>query len=215
MKLNLENQQFERLVAKKRLPGGKWFCHCECGNDVIVSTGSLRNGDTRSCGCLKNDLNRIDLTGQRFGLLRAIKPLNKVINKSMVWLFECDCKNLCEATVHAVKSEGRQSCGCLRYENKVKQASKMLEKRELINGTDVNIILSKKLLSNNTSGFKGVSWYNTQRLWAAKIQFQGKTYRLGFFHQLEDAVKARAEAEERLHGPFLEWYEEYKRQNNK
>jgi hypothetical protein len=43
-----------------------------------------------------------------------------------------------------------------------------------------------------------------------RIQFQGKHYHLGYFDKTEDAAAARAEAEEHLHGPFLEWYEEYK-----
>lgn len=31
-----------------------WKCKCECGNETIVSGKSLRNGNTRSCGCLKS-----------------------------------------------------------------------------------------------------------------------------------------------------------------
>lgn len=30
-----------------------WICKCICGNNCIVSRASLRNGDTKSCGCLK------------------------------------------------------------------------------------------------------------------------------------------------------------------
>ena len=29
-----------------------WLCKCECGNFVIVKGKYLRNGDTKSCGCL-------------------------------------------------------------------------------------------------------------------------------------------------------------------
>lgn len=31
----------------------KWFCKCDCGNDVLVVSIYLLNGDTKSCGCLK------------------------------------------------------------------------------------------------------------------------------------------------------------------
>ena len=32
-----------------------WLCRCDCGNETTVFSGYLRNGDTKSCGCLSND----------------------------------------------------------------------------------------------------------------------------------------------------------------
>lgn len=34
----------------------KWKCQCSCGNIVNVEGSMLRKGNTKSCGCLKNDL---------------------------------------------------------------------------------------------------------------------------------------------------------------
>lgn len=34
-----------------------WLCQCECGNQSTVFGGDLRDGHTRSCGCLKTELN--------------------------------------------------------------------------------------------------------------------------------------------------------------
>ena len=31
----------------------KWDCLCDCGNKTIVTSGSLKSGTTKSCGCLK------------------------------------------------------------------------------------------------------------------------------------------------------------------
>jgi len=33
----------------------QWLCRCECGNNSIVCGKSLRQGKTKSCGCLKHD----------------------------------------------------------------------------------------------------------------------------------------------------------------
>lgn len=37
---------------------GKWICLCECGITVEVKTGSLKNGNTKSCGCLNTERRR-------------------------------------------------------------------------------------------------------------------------------------------------------------
>ncbi len=33
-----------------------WFCKCECGNNAIVSSAKLKNGHTKSCGCLSKEV---------------------------------------------------------------------------------------------------------------------------------------------------------------
>jgi hypothetical protein len=37
--------------TKKRM----WLCKCSCGNEIIVNTGALTSGNTKSCGCLHNE----------------------------------------------------------------------------------------------------------------------------------------------------------------
>ena len=43
-------------VESHRFKGGgittRWKCKCECGKEVVVMTGNLRSGITKSCGCL-------------------------------------------------------------------------------------------------------------------------------------------------------------------
>jgi hypothetical protein len=36
-------------------PGAEWFCACDCGGAVIVPSARLRNGTTKSCGCLRRE----------------------------------------------------------------------------------------------------------------------------------------------------------------
>jgi hypothetical protein len=30
-----------------------WLCKCDCGNEVVASTGALRGGKHKSCGCIR------------------------------------------------------------------------------------------------------------------------------------------------------------------
>ena len=33
-----------------------WRCLCDCGKEKIVEAGHLKNGHTKSCGCLHNEI---------------------------------------------------------------------------------------------------------------------------------------------------------------
>ena len=46
------------------------------------------------------------------------------------------------------------------------------------------------MLKNNTSGYKGVSFYKRYNKYEANICYEGKKHRLGYFHTAEDAAKA-------------------------
>ena len=59
--LDLIEQRFGRLtvlfLVNKRTRDGRvqWFCQCDCGNTCQVTTQNLRNGHTKSCGCLQKE----------------------------------------------------------------------------------------------------------------------------------------------------------------
>ena len=51
-----------------------------------------------------------------------------------------------------------------------------------------------------------VSFDKTRKLWVAQIGFQGKNYSLGKFKKIEDAEKARKDAEDRFFKPIIDKY---------
>jgi hypothetical protein len=55
---------------------------------------------------------------------------------------------------------------------------------------------------NNTSGYKGVTWYARHKQWGAKISAGGRSHFLGLYRDAEDAHRAYCEAAARLHGEF-------------
>lgn len=53
-KIDLRGQKFHMLLVKEidQNNSKKWICECECGTITSVAGGNLRNGHTKSCGCL-------------------------------------------------------------------------------------------------------------------------------------------------------------------
>lgn len=75
-KIDLIGQRFNRLVVIEEVGRNKqgfvmWHCKCDCGNEVDVSGSKLRNGNTKSCGCLTHDIlvkrnTKHNMVGTRF-----------------------------------------------------------------------------------------------------------------------------------------------------
>lgn len=54
--IDLTGQRFGKLQVVGKAPNDKyhnvrWFCHCDCGNDVIRYGHNLRDGKIVDCGC--------------------------------------------------------------------------------------------------------------------------------------------------------------------
>ena len=90
---------------------------------------------------------------------------------------------------------GQTSCGCKPTVT-------------LVDGTCVEVIRSKTIRRNNTSGVTGVEWMPRKNMWRAVIFFKGKRHYLGSYGKFEDAVKARKRGEEELFEPFLQEFAE-------
>lgn len=55
--INIVGQIFGKLIVVEYAQNNRWghslwACQCDCGNEIIVSSNSLRKGNTKSCGCL-------------------------------------------------------------------------------------------------------------------------------------------------------------------
>lgn len=70
-----------------------------------------------------------DITGQRFGRLVAIEPVDVRVSRSVAWRFACDCGEEKVTTRTAVAYDGIKSCGCLRSERSRERVPKMAAAR--------------------------------------------------------------------------------------
>jgi len=116
---DLTNQRFGKLLvlsyADNKNGHACWNCLCDCGKMVIVSSTSLIEGNTTSCGCyqreISGELNFKDLTNQRFGKLVVLYLVSRE-HGNVIWHCKCDC-----GVEKDIKSSyllnGLKSCGCL------------------------------------------------------------------------------------------------------
>ena len=157
----------------------------------------------------------LDLTGQRFGKLVAIRDSGQRTRaKKVIWECKCDCGEVSFVSRGALRSGDTKSCGCLNKEVNSKRMktkschAKTVEARkgkDLIDGTSLGS-LTQKTNSNNTSGHNGVYWNKTNKRWQSKIQLKGKQIHIGYYADKQDAINARLEAEEKYFKPILEKY---------
>ena len=63
------------------------------------------------------------------------------------------------------------------------------------------------LSSNNKSGIPGVSFCSKRNKWRAYIGKNGEFHGLGYFSNIEDAIKSRKSAEEKYFGEYA--YNDY------
>ncbi|MCD8230647.1 MAG: transcriptional regulator [Clostridiales bacterium] len=183
-----------------------WECCCDCGETVLVETQYLKDGSTKYCKkCQKERRPKRDITGQRFGMLTALYSTEKRDrSQSVIWHCRCDCGNEADYSCGDLQRGNYLSCGCLKRA----AAEKLKDQTTHVAGTTVELIRSKKIRTDSTTGVTGVNMYRGK--YKAKIHFQKKTYCLGTYQTLEEAASVRKEAEECLFGEFLGFYEKWK-----
>ncbi len=208
---DLEGQRFGMLTVLRRGESRKgracWICVCDCGNTCEVRAAQLKSGKTRSCGCLRREVerNKKDITGQRFGRLTALYPTSKRNYKGCIyWHCRCDCGNEVDLTEDNLVYGNYVSCGCRRKEIQ----KNVRDTLHFVDGTCIEWLRSRKNRVDNTSGFRGV-YRRRDNLYRVGIGFKGRKFHLGIYQTYEDAVRVRLEAEQFIHDEYVQRYEEW------
>ncbi len=84
--LDLTGQRFGRLTVIERAGRissfAAWKCRCDCGNEVILPSNSLRQGLVKSCGCLQREKGHEQIKKMRDVALRDGTNVNIISKKT-------------------------------------------------------------------------------------------------------------------------------------
>lgn len=83
-------------------------------------------------------------------------------------------------------------------------------KQNLRKCTQAKNTINRSLMSNNTSGVTGVSFYNNLNKWVAEVKLNGKKVFFKVFDSFEEAVRARKTAEIKYFGEFRKSFDPFK-----
>jgi len=211
-RLDLLGKTFGKLTvvaksAQKAPNGGTcWVCRCACGQKCVVAGSLLNTGRKTSCGCdSEKHYAFADITGQTFHKLKAEYHLpDRDSSGSVMWHCRCECGNEVDVSYNNLMYGNTRSCGCRKKEHEQALHGYLTH----VAGTSMDMLKSKKVPRNNTTGVKGV--YLIKGKYVAKIVFQKKQYFLGSFDHLEDARLARLEAEELINDEAVAYYERWR-----
>lgn len=151
----------------------------------------------------------MNLTGKIFGRLTVVE--NDSTRKGYV-ICKCTCGNKVSIrqTSLTKKKSPTRSCGCICKEIASETGRKTIQgnsapyrETNMKYGTNFHVIERDKPAKNNKSGYKGV-WFNSSlNKYEAYISIHRKRIHLGRFTKIEDAVKARKNAEDKIFAPLI------------
>lgn len=219
--LDLTGQKYGKWTPIKYLGKYYWECKCDCGTIRKVSTCSLRNGSSKSCGCLKKELmskagkkyNKYDLTSKEFGIGYTSNTNEKFYFdkedyekiKDYCWFKNSDgpieapyndkkicLHNLLSSSVSSRKEVIYHING--NYNDNRKQNLKMISRsyRSVVN----------KPNKNNVTGVRGV-YYKCGK-YKAYIYKNYEEIFLGEYNTLSEAAKARENGVRRFYSEFID-----------
>jgi hypothetical protein len=214
-------EQSDDYISANGTHYDKWRCRCECGNIIEIRGSSLRNGCTKSCGCLQkrivsklsSEVNKRynDYEVQEdYVIMYTTKGEPFFVDLDDFW----KVKNICW---------NKNSYGYLRgwFNNKRILLHRLIMNcpndmvvdhinHDTTDNRKVNLrvvthqqnMMNTKKSKNNTSGVRGVKWHKATNKWSADITIKEKRINLGLYKNFDDAVQARKQAEEKYFGEY-------------
>lgn len=211
-------KQAEDYVNNKGIHHAMWLCQCVCGNKTIVLGTDLTRKDKKhivSCGHCYSDYHLFTDHGECH------------MKNGHICLFDLEDYDKIKEYHWHKNSNGYAVCNIQRNNEWITISIHRLV-MDAPDGVEIDHIHGNKLdnrkselrivaqsdnkknrsiNTNNTSGYKGVSWNKNKQKWVANIQCNGQQFYLGAFESVYDAYICYENAAKTLFG-------EYKRESN-
>jgi len=182
----------------------RWKCQCDCGNITFPQTTPLYSGRTKSCGCFKRDLkfkHGYAAKGNRTPEYRAWYHIIQRCGKENSQGYDdygargisvCDrwkesYSNFLEDmgerpspkhSIERLNNDGNYEPSNCKWATTQEQARNRRSKK-------------------NKTGTIGVAWYTSKQKYHVQIGVNSKKIHIGYFETLEEAIKARKQAEQK------------------
>lgn len=223
-------ERAEDYISPSGICKAQWLCECTCEehNKIITVGRSLRNGNTKSCGCLHkeqavlngkeackqneyeifDDYVKIKFTNVDDYFYVSLSDFDLV--SQYAW-HRCHSKNYYYvATNQSTQENGEDKyktlrltalIGCKWYDH-IDGDPRNCRRENLRPATTQENSRNLRIRSNNTSGVTGVSWHDKTNKWTAYIGVDQKHIYLGEFSDKHDAIRTRLQAEAKYFGEF-------------
>lgn len=149
-----ERSTFDKYVGKtfgrltvvdgKRLENDKVICKCSCGAQRPFNAYNVIKGGTKSCGCLKKDLMKVeakkrfkgvrsknfkDYTGVKIGVVEVLKKVEDTAENTTRYLLRCECGTEFMSGTSRVLRLKYNTCGCGYKKHRLKGILKGMKNR--------------------------------------------------------------------------------------
>ena len=214
--------RFGNLVVIEELKERKnkcivYKCRCDCGNYVNVKSNQLIKHHKDNCGCTTKQSNAKRKKNKYEFFDNYVVGYTAKGNKFYFDIEDFDlvsyyCWIEKDGYLIANNLNGdsvrlhRLIMGLEKYDNKkvdhMNHDTMDNRKENLRITTNQENCFNHKPHSNNTSGYSGVGFRKELNKWRARIYVDGRCICLGNYDNINDAIKARLEAEKKYYGEY-------------
>lgn len=202
-------QQAEDHINKNGRRIAAWLCECQCEKKTIkVVIGEiLKNGRSKSCGCLTKKMLSESKRKENFYDLSGEYGIGYIDNHKEVFYFDLEEYDKIKKYCWHIRNDGyiatningkcvklhqfllgKEKGKVIDHKNGDKKDNRKQNLRHVTQGINIMNRESTKL-------FRGCSWNKRDKRYYVTISKDGKRKHIGVFKTLEEAIEARRQAE--------------------
>lgn len=170
----------------------RYECRCTCGTVKIVHAAHIKNGSSKSCGCLKDGTSYTGTRTYAAWYNMKIRVKSKADNNK-----KYEGIAVCDRWLESFKNFLDDLGPC--------PEGMELERKDVTLGycpenccwaSEVRQAQNRGKFSNNTSGFTGVAWSKDHNKWRVYLHRNKKKIEGGLHSTIESAIAKRRELEQ-------------------